>query len=316
MSDERNKVREPFSIITKPEPEVRISPFLYRKNYKVEKARIRECSNHVIRQLIRKQELEDVDIIILNGLLEYEFLSGFMLRQYIAYIEDNVKIMVRDAFRNRIKKLMNIGLVEQMELMRNEDGVLKGSAFIYGLSKSGLRFLKFINPSISPKHELPEFRIEQVLNLLVSNQFIIMMQRQYSNSISGKFMGRDIEEQSGARAVFKIWLPDQQQLNLFVFAVRDSEYYKEYFLSRLRKIVKYQQEKKESYAVLVICESENQAMNCERYKSCDSQLVKMDVVYMTDTSGVSNDVLGRLIEVLPQQDYSIRNIFKLVLENG
>lgn len=303
---------EPFMILTEPKAETRISPFIFRP-YKVERVRGKDCSTGMLKKLLRQQELTDVDVIILNGLLSYGYLGGYMLRNYISCVEDSGELMKADAFRGRMRELVKMGLVCQIELTRELSGKRVGSAFIYVLTSSGLRFLKLIDPALG-NVPVADYPMEQMLNELVVNQFMVMLQKQYGDSLAGCYYGLTLDSSCGAQAMFDLWLPDHSRIRMFLFAVRDSEHYKGYYLKRLRKIQEYARKSGSlEYTVLVICESEKQAMDCARYKGCDSQLADMELLYVTDTVGVSDNVFGRMIEISSQRDYSTRKIFKLEL---
>ena len=66
--------------------------------------------------------------------------------------------------------------------------------------------------------------------------------------------------------------------------------------------------------VIVICETEYQAMDAQRYKSCEAELRDLEVYYICDTTMLdSNDILSQLIEVLPNENFTTRRIFGLNL---
>ena len=56
-----------------------------------------------------------------------------------------------------------------------------------------------------------------------------------------------------------------------------------------------------------------QAMNCAKIKGGDASISGIDTFYLLDTFGVSDDVLGKLIEILPGDNYTEKRMFSLAM---
>lgn len=281
--------------IRKSSGEIKKSPFLYREGLTWKEQRGKRSGMLTIKKMIISHQIDTLETYILEGLCKYRFLGGYMLRKYIS-IRENKPELGRDAFRKRIRWLVENGFVRQFEFF---DGT-NGSSFIYALDESGVRFLHMSKGETAPD-EIAEMKPEQVLNDLVCNQFLISLQSQYGSCV------RDVEV--GEESSFILMLPEDKMVEVYVFAVRDSDHYRKYFLRHLRKINEESQDKDRT--VFVFCETEYQAMQCAKYKGGDVSLCDMDVYYMLDTFGVSKDVLGRMIAILPGGDYTEKQMFCL-----
>lgn len=276
--------------------EIKKSPFLYRSGLTWKEERGKTSGVLALKKMVISHQIDNMEIMILEGLYKYHYLGGYMLRKYISNQEKKPELE-RGALRKRLRWMIEKGLVRQFEFF---DG-LNGSSFIYSLDESGLRFLRMMNGK-KVSDELPEMKPEQVLNDLVCNQFLISLQGQYPVKI------RDVEV--GEESSFFMTLPAGDDVEVYVFAVRDSGHYKKYFLRHLRKIMESKRQDID-VSVFVFCETEYQAMKCAKFKGGDASLANMDVYYMLDTFGVSEDVLGKLIEILPGYDYTEKQMFRL-----
>ena len=115
----------------------------------------------------------------------------------------------------------------------------------------------------------------------------------------------------GVPAVYTFRISDNVDLQVFLLSVRNNSGWSKEYLNVLRKICKnYVGEK--NMVVLVICESEYQAMECAKRRNCEKELQELKVFYVTDTSILSeNRVFNRLIDIQPDDDYSNRSTFRL-----
>lgn len=276
--------------------EIKKSPFLYRSGLTWKEERGKSSGVFALKKMVISHQIDNLEIMILEGLYQYHYLGGYMLRKYIS-IQEKRPELGREGLRKRLRWMIEKGLVRQFEFF---DGV-NGSSFIYSLDESGLRFLRMIKGK-KVSDELPEMKPEQVLNDLVCNQFLISLQGQYSTKV------RDVEV--GEENSFLMTLPAGEEVEVYVFAVRDSGHYKKYFLHHLRKIMESKRQDI-GVSVFVFCETEYQAMQCAKFKGGDVLLADMDVYYMLDTFGVSEDVLGKLIGILPGYDYTEKQMFRL-----
>ena len=274
---------------------IKKSPFMYREGLTWKEEGGRKSGVLSLKKMVVTGKIGEMELHVMEGLGRYGFLGGYMLRRYIALQTETEP--EREPLRRRLRWMMEKGLVRQYEFFDGKNG----SSFIYSLDDSGLRFLRMTKGADAPE-KLPEMEPERVLNRLVCSQFMIFLQSQYASCI------RDVEE--GEESSFILKLPGNREVEIYVFAVRDSGHYKKYYLNHLRNILA----KTDGEAVVfVFCESEYQAMECARYRGGDVRLAEMDVYYLLDTFGVSEDVLGRLIEVFPGHDYTEKQMFRLEL---
>ena len=280
--------------------DIKKSPFCFRQNISCREV----CGNQertvgFLKNLVISRKIADIELEILRGLSLYGYLGGYMLRQYLLLCKFGFP--EREAFRKRMRWMIENGLVRQYEFISGE----KGSSFVYSLGFAGEKFLKMVHGRNID--DTVALKPEKILNKLVCNQFFINLQLQYGGVVNdciiddGSCVGR-----------FVLTLPVGGDVNVCVFAVRNSKTYKNYFLKHLRKIKKEQNGMRQ-YAIFVICETEEQAMNCAKIKGGDASISGIDTFYLLDTFGVSDDVLGKLIEILPGDNYTEKRMFSLAM---
>lgn len=292
------------------------SPFVVYKKMSYKKVKKRDCSSAEIQRMLSNGTISSVHDRILKALGRYGYLNSFMLRTYLSHITGGQIDYDGVQMRKTLKNMVNMGFLIQYELFHyNSEGILQGSPFIYCISNGGKKYLKKQGIiSFNPLLKKP-FEPVDILYLLAFNQFHIMFLNQYGKSsilMAEDYYG-NCYENLGVSNIYTLRLPEDGVLNLFVQTVRNDPDWAHGFLSALRKI-KWNTEvnKIECFAVLFLCETEYQAMECARKQNCDADIKDMDVFYETDASVITEkDVFNRLISVQPKNDYSCRNIIKL-----
>lgn len=306
---------------------VKTSPFSYFHGMKYELTKKRDCTIRDIHNLIKKGIFTDKHYAIIRVLYDYTYLNAFLIREAVAIETDNKIILTAASCRQILKSLVNEGVLLQYSFSHiDAEGKLKGSPFIYKLSPGGIRYMKGhslnknkilkLFDTIKKEDERP-FSIVPTLNLLTMNQFHIMFMKSFRNKpylydVKYYKVFEIRKKPIVFPGVYELKMPQFGcTLTLFVYSIRTNDGWAREHLDMLRKIKDCTEYYNMSgIGVLVVCETEYQAMRAQRYKSCEAELKDLDVFYICDTSMVENEnILSQLIEVLPDDNYTTRRIF-------
>lgn len=305
------------------------SPFVYYKDmaYTINKAKESSLAN--IRMMCRNGLLTELHYSIMRALYMYSYLNAYLIREALLVDGKESFNITPITARKAIKTLVGRGLLLQYTFKHLDDyGNEQGSPYIYKLSASGERMvqreqggmLKFWMPR-KAVIDNKAFEIISVLKRLAINQFHITFMKQYKNR---KYLHSSdyyiVEYQGGIfPAVYRIELPSGQTiLSMFLVSIRGNNGWRNEFLKDLRMVREFIDEKGiTGVGILVICETEYQAMEAAKYKACDSTVKSLEVFYTTDNTIVSSeDVLSQLIDVLPKNNFTSRRMFSLNFEEA
>lgn len=304
------------------------SPFVYNKEMIYTMHKSKESSLESIRAMCRNGMLTELHYSILRALYMYTYLNAYLIRE-VLMSDKNIAFEVSPTTgRKAIKTLVGRGLLLQYTFKHIDDkGNEQGSPYIYKLSASGERmvqreqgaFLKFLFPRKQSVDNSP-FEIISVLKRLTINQFHIIFMNQYKDRKCLQSTDYYKVEYMGLifPAIYRIELPSvKATLSMFLISIRSNFGWQNEFLKDLRAMKDFIDEKGiTGVGILVICETEYQAMEAARYKACDSTVKALEVFYICDYIIVSSDdVLSQLIEVLPKDNFTTRRIFSLSFES-
>lgn len=307
---------------------VKTSPFIYNKDMTYIMHKSKESSLESIRTMCRNGMLTELHYSIMRALYMYTYLNAYLIRETLLSDKKAAFEVSPTSARKAIKTLVGRGLLIQYTFKHVDDkGNEQGSPYIYKLSASGERmvereqggFLKFLYPRKQTADNSP-FEIISVLKRLIINQFHITFMNQYKDRkclYSADYY--KIEYQDFIfPAIYRIQLPSRKALlSMFLVAIRSNYGWQNEFLKDLRTLKDFIDEKViTGVGILVICETEYQAMEAARYKACDSTVKSLEVFFICDYIIVSNDdILSQLIEVLPKDNFTSRRIFSLSFES-
>lgn len=301
-------------------PKERVSPFTYYKGMYYRRTKIRSCSIADIKRMIKQNDITQAHHLVIEGLNKFTYLNAFMIRCYLNYASKGTITISTVKCRKLLKGMVSKGLLQQYEFMhKDEEGKEQGSAFIYALSSGGLKYSIQANMSVTSKKGEREdvFSITKVLSMLAVNQFHILFESQYEpcGVVAMSSIYKEVYKLANVASDYLIWLPDHSMLNMYVMAVRVVPNWSEEYLQSIRRLDAYMQSRKyKTCFLLVICETEHQAMECERFKCCNG-LARVPVFYTTDASIVTyQDVFERLIQVEQEGNYGERTIFRLQIK--
>lgn len=274
--------------------------------------------------LLAKHRFRKIDRLFLYALGQYGYLNAYLLRRYASVhgFQGIDQAFVKD----RMTFLLKHGLVFRYEFFHKdkESAAVNGSPFVYGLSGGGWMFLKMsyrmhlASSGMRSFYDFPDLndqqRLSQVLGLLSENQFAILFEDQYEKRVR---MSAEVNGEAfsacGQRMEYHITFSGGRSLQLFPVAVRQCGAWENALLKRLSDIKTYcKKQGYVSFSVLVLCETSEHALACEKLKQSNRALSRMDVFYGLDhTIAGSPDVFGRMLEVKKSGEHLTRSYFRL-----
>ncbi len=295
----------------------KISPFIYYEGMSYRKIKKRDSSGFEIQRMLINGTLTECHDRVMRIMGQYGYLNSYLLRTHLAHISGGKHDYDGSHMRRVLKGMVQTGLLIQYELLHMEAGEICGSPFLYALSNGGVRYLKRMGMhGVHPFLKIP-FDIVKVLELVSYNQFHIMFLRQHGFSpayMHDEYFG-GCYQAFGVPNLYILKLPAGSRLCLYAISVRGGEGWTKKYLSQLRAVCRYLGENHIlDAAVLAVCETEAQAMQCARKKGCEADLKALVVFYVTDTAVMEeDDVFGRLIDVRSEGDYCRRQTVRLQL---
>lgn len=293
--------------------EDRMSPFILHPGMKYRRVKRRDCSGGEIQRLLAEGGITECHDAIIKALGKYGYLNSFLTRTYLFHISGGGFDYDYSHMRRILKDLIKKGLIMSYELFYVADGTEHGSPFFYTLSGGGIKYLK--HQGITELHPIisKPFSIENVLNLLALNQFHVTFMQQYGKNVIVRCEDYydTVFKALGVPAVYTFKLRNEIDFQIALLSVRNSGKWVKKYLNQLRSLAD-NMESFQNLIILTICESEYQTMECAKKQNCERSLQDMDVFYITDTSIISGkNIFDRIIEVRPENDYSIRRTFRL-----
>lgn len=318
INEELNREKSPDNVMAK------TSPFIFNKGMQYTMTKKRDCTSREFITLKQNGMFTEAHEAIMKVLYAYTYLNAFLIKEAVTLETKGVINLDAPACRKLIKTLLNQGLLLQYSLIHeDESGKMQGSPYIYKLSASGIRIMDkgfkniIFRLNIYKPDDIPDtFSIVPVLSMLTFNQFHITFMKQYNERpcFSGGLYFEKLNKGICFPGRYQLLIQDTGvYLTLFVYSIRLNENWQNGYLERLREVCTYvRQYSITGVGVIVICETERQAMDAQRYASCDADINDMEIYYICDTTILENDdVLSQLIEVLPQEDYTKRRIISL-----
>ena len=285
----------------------KISPFAAHLDMKVRKVRKPALSEKQYKNIIKTGEFQPIYSEILSKLYQYGYLNGYLLREVLSKEYPEKYVM------QAVKWLVSKGFLIQYEFsyLKNEkESVLPK---IYSLSSSGFSIAEKNGMVIfyrsNPQRLNQYFTIYDCLCTLACNQFHIFFKKQYGEIFAMEYYGV-IWEKTGIPGAYKVQILRKEVL-LYVFAIRRMDGFGKRYLETLRRLKKQQDKKVFPFGIIiVICDVDILANEAQKLKNCENELKDMIVYYVNDTSLITGNVLGRLIEVPSSNGYQERRYFE------
>lgn len=301
-------------------------PFAYYEGMWAKRTATADCSKKQLLFLLAKRRFTKLDQQILFALGQYGYLNAYLLRRYAAL--NGLRGADQSDIKERLSFLRKNGLIFRYEFFHPDPGTgaVNGSPFVYALSGGGWMFLKMsykmhlLAAGIRGFYEFPDLcdqvRIAQILGLLSENQFAILFEDQYASrtDIQSDLNGEPFVA-FGQRLAYRVTFPNNQRITVYPISVRQCAGWENIYRKHLSELSLYCKEHGiVSYSVLVICETSEHALACEKIKLSDASHADMDVFYGLDyTIAGSPDVLSRMLEIRRHGEHMSRNYFRLDL---
>ena len=301
-------------------------PFMYHAGMWAERTASADCSRDHVLLLLAKRQFTKLDRLILYSLGQYGYLNVYLIRRYAAM--NGFRSANPSLIKERLSFLLKNGLLFRYEFFHTDPQTyaVNGSPFVYALSGGGWMFLKMsykmhlLAKGIRGFYEFPDLkdqsRIAQILCLLSENQFAILFEDQYAGRIDMQADIKGVHSPHNAhRLEYRIHFPDGRKTMIFPVSIRQYADWETICLRRLSDLSAYcKKQKVTSFSTLMICETSEHALVCEKLKQSHPEFADMDVFYGLDhTIAGCPDALGRMLEVQRNGEYMTRNYFRLDL---
>lgn len=299
------------------EYEEKISPFVLYEKATYKRTKYPDATKDNIKKMLVDGSLTKMHDMVLNILCSFGYLNSYMIREYLKYLSSGEYDYNSQRMRKVMKEFVRTGFVVQYEMFHKEEDKELGSPFIYCLSNGGVKYLKkqgnyYVHPVLKKR-----FCLTDVLELLALNQYHITLMCEYgleNNILENDYYSKNFKEH-GIPLMYRLKMPFGGNFVMYVNVVRenDDEWIKKYLMS-MKKLSKFLEINNiNNYIVITVVETEYMAMLCAKRKNCVAEIKDMINYYITDTAILVDDIFSRLINVLPKNDYSYREIFSLEL---
>jgi hypothetical protein len=273
------------------------SMFSYRATSRIEYDTADSRAHASAKSLIEKGVLKNTDKMILDFLGEYEYLNAYMLRCLITGSERGGEEKDKRPLQKTLKALMKTGLIKRFRIVYTDIFCVEHSSpFIYQLGT--YRSLTESKEKRKADYDHIITPIE-VVSRLAFNQFIITLVLQY---MYHKVYVAQNYGLAGTDAQVLMTLKNNNKLGFNIVTSRGNEQWKDTLKKQLTS-------RPNNFPYIVICESEQAAMEIERYHKATAEIATIGVFYICDYASISGDKLfDQVISVNAVNNYSSYDI--------
>lgn len=284
---------------------VKPSPFTYHGNDEIVYEPVKNSKIKSLRALFEQRMLLNADGRIMYYIDKYTYLNAFLIRNLLTLEME----CTQEFCKNRLNHLVKLGLITRFRSIHTDTfGKKHGSVYFYHFTQKGRALFAKTNAVKSKEiDEIPD--IGDVLRQIAYNQLHIMLHVVYGPSVNqlyhyGKtyYDGQVNLTSSGKKASFCI----------ITLRAECTENWKEQYNARL---LESQNQKMPPKAFIVLCETELQALEAERYRKCSAELAQLSICYLCDHATNSIDgVFSKMILVKPENNYSEYDICSIPID--
>lgn len=269
------------------------TPFAFHKDSSIRFDNIKPAKGlQNIRSLFEKRMIKEPESAVLDAINTYGYLNAFLIRLLVEQRMECTQSFCKEL----LAKMVKLGLLCRFRIVYNDiDKKEHASSYIYTFSERGRKLFG------RQKESMEEIDSLDVLTTLAFNQFYIMTKHTYRDALTNAVYcnKNDVMPYDG-RIQF---LSNGKAVRLDVLTIRQNEQWEKEFLKKLKKQITYTATK--SSAVLVLCETELQALSAERARKSVKELNEIEICYLCDFSTCSGKpTLEQLIRVNAESDYS------------
>lgn len=257
-----------------------------------------------IKKLFAEHWITENDTAILIKLTEYEYLNAFLLYQTLKAQFPELK---QNYVTNRLKQMEGRGLVKRFQFIYGDE-VKHSTPFVYMPTSRVYDIF-----SMKKAADVEGCTMDYIMRRLSFNQHDIMLHKQMGSALT--YTSKHFNEASDAIYRF---CSNNAPVTLHTLSIRTTPEWENQFVSRLKRFNEYIRTHSVGYtAIVVICETEMQALEAERKRKKDEDVNQLSILYVTDLAAVTEGFLyGKLIRVLPQNDYSSYDIIRLPIDGA
>ena len=284
---------------------IKPSPFAYHGNDEIIYEPIKNAKVNSLRALFEQRMLLNADGRILYYIDTYTYLNAFLIRSLLSLEME----CTPEFCKNRLNHLVKLGLLTRFRTVHT-DGFKKkhGSVYFYQFTQKG-RSLFAKNNAAKTKEIEETPNAADVLRQIAFNQLYIMLHVIYGPSVNklyhyGKtyYDGQVQFTSNGKKATFYV-------ITLRANCIED---WKEQYNARL---FESQKQKISPKSFIVLCETELQALEAERYRKCVADLTHLNICYLCDHASNSSDgAFSKLIVVKPENNYTEYDICSVPID--
>lgn len=235
-----------------------------------------------IRSLFERRMLSDKDTQLLDAFRKYTYLNSYLVLK----IMEQTMLCNSNYVKNMLQKLLRCGLITRFRVHHTDSyGKQHASSYIYCFSERGRKLFGIKNM----EQEIPP-RSKTVYSYLAFNQFYLAMIRNYAASLNNYVYCIGHPAYDG-----KVQLSSSGiKITMHIMVIRQAEGWKENMISRLR----WQKNSTACHMILILCETELQALEAENLRKKEKELESYTVCYLCDQATKSETyIFDHLIRV-------------------
>lgn len=251
-----------------------------------------------IRGIFERRLLKDGEIAVMEALRDYTYLNAHMACRILGQQMECKPEYIKKV----LAKLVGIGLLARFRFIyRDKDGKEHASVYIYSFSEKGRKLY-----SVGEK-TARQPTSKEVFSMLAFNQFYIALKAAYHTALihsvycygRAQFDGRFLFANAGKRFAVN------------VMAIRQNEGWEEGFVARLR----WQERAEKCHMILVLCETELQALAAEQRRMSVEELKGYNINYLCDYASSSGDgPLSQVMRISPENAYTTYDICAISMD--
>jgi hypothetical protein len=275
------------------------SMFCYRASNRIEYDTTCNKSRLSAKSLFERGTLKSGDKAILDLLNSYTYLNAYMIRCLITGSETGGNERDRKPVQKMLKALMKSGLIRRFRIIYTDEFCVEYSTpFIYQLGSASTMNVRKDDKGTQ---EAPIPTPLDVVSRLSLNQFLITVTLQYM--YKKIYIARNYGMKGSDAQVF-LTLTNNNGVGFNIISIRSDEKWRDTLNTRLASRLN-------SYPYLIICESEQAAMEIERFHKKCADISAVAAFYVCDYATISGDmVFEQIIAVNPIDNFSSYDVCK------
>lgn len=285
-------------------------PFAYHKDMQIEYHVPKHKLIMDIKKMFAEHFINQEDTIILDALARYEHLNAFLIYQIVS---SSITSCNQSYITKRLHHLENYGLIKKFTFVYVEKDIKHKTPFVYEISSRAKKIFAY-----TKNNNMAEYIVlepDYILRQLSYNQFHIFLEKQ----LSATLLMLHYQFNSISDGYFKVRI-NGKAASFYVFSIRNTNssdidnYWLKAYRKRLSALQKYIKDNELHCAgIIVIVETEMQALSAEKSRMSDINCKDYDVYYIIDFAAVADGfLLQHLIHVLPEKNYSTYDILKII----